>query len=364
MLNFIVPEAPPLAKLVGLLLYYNNMNYSQEIYYNALNVLYKGNGGKLQKLWQKFGSWEIAWQNEKSELDPEKEWKRVECLGARLLLQENPEYPELLRVAPYAPLGIYVLGNIAHQQPALAIVGTRAATPAGKTIAAQFARTLSEYGVPIISGLAMGIDESAHRGTLEGDGKTIAVLGTPLNHLYPKQNERLAKQILERGGAIISEYPLSHEYRPQNFLIRNRIISGLASATLVIEAPEKSGSLATAKFAAEQGRDVFVIPGPIHSTNYRGSLELIKDGATLITEPSDILQFFNINKKTGREAADPEIEDSNENLILKILRQKANLSAEQLMKSSGIDIEELNQNLAMLTIKGIIKESNGKYYLS
>jgi DNA processing protein len=339
------------------------MNYSQEIYYNALNVLYKGDGGKLSKLLEKFGSWEIAWQNEKPEIDPEKEWRKVECLGARLLLQENPEYPELLRVAPYAPLGIYVLGNIRYPQPSLAIVGTRAATPSGKTIAAQFARTLSEYGIPIISGLALGIDESAHRGALEENGKTIAVLGTPLNHLYPKQNERLAKQILEHGGAIISEYPLSHEYRPQNFLIRNRIISGLSTATLVIEAPEKSGSLATAKFAAEQGRDVFVIPGPIHSANYQGSLALIKDGATLITEPADVLHFFNINPKQDKKESSLESENSYEKIILKILRQKTALSAEQLMKSSGISIEEINQNLAILTIKGIIKELNGKYYL-
>jgi DNA processing protein len=339
------------------------MNYTQEIYYNALNALYKGDGGKLKKLLEKFGSWKIAWQNEKPEIDPEKEWQKVESMGARLLLQDNPEYPELLRVAPYAPLGIYVLGDIAYRQPALAIVGTRAATPSGKTIAAQFARTLSEYEIPIISGLALGIDESAHKGTLEAHGKTIAILGTPLNHLYPKQNERLAKQILEQGGAIVSEYPLSHEYRPQNFLIRNRIISGLANGTLVIEAPEKSGSLATAKFAAEQGRDVFVIPGPIHSAHYRGSLELIKDGATLVTEPSDILHFFNIDKKPSKKVSSAGTQSSLENTILEILRRKTPLTIEQLMELSSIGIEELNQNLAMLTIKGIIKESNGKYHL-
>jgi len=339
------------------------MNTAPEIYYNALNILYKGDFSRLQKIWDKFQDWEAAWQKEKTNIDPVKEWQKVESLGITLLLKESAWYPNLLRNSLYAPLGIYVLGDISCREPSLAIVGTRAATPAGKTIAAEFARELSEYKIPIISGLAMGVDEAAHKGALELQNKTIAVLGTPLDHIYPKQNEQLAKRILEQGGAIVSEYPLSHQYRPQNFLIRNRIISGLATATLVIEAPQKSGSLATARFAAEQGREVFVIPGPIHSANYQGSLELIKDGATLVTEPAYILSFFNIDPKSKTTSADESPEGSHTNQILKILRQKTNVSAEQLMQSVNIGVKELNQSLAMLTIKGIIKESNGKYHL-
>ncbi len=339
------------------------MHETQEIYYNALNVLYKGNFSKLQKIWDTFQNWETAWQNEKTGINPLGEWEKIKSLGIRLILKESPDYPNQLHIAPYAPLGLYVLGDLSYSEPSLAIVGTRAATPTGKTIAAEFSRTLSEYQIPIISGLAMGIDESAHKGALELNNKTIAVLGTPLNHLYPKQNEQLAKQILAQGGAIISEYPLAHEYRPQNFLIRNRIISGLTNATLVIEAPKKSGALATAKFAVEQGREVFVIPGPIRSSHYQGSLELIKDGATMITEPDDILYFFHIDPKSKINPTVHEKENPQGSKILQILGQKANLTAEQLMEFSNIKIEELNQSLAILTIKGIIKESNGKYYL-
>ena len=186
------------------------MTLTEQHYYNALNILYGGNYSRLKKIQKQCQSWKKAWSAESkncADLNPEKEWARLKTSNIKFLLQTDVSYPFFLKNAPTPPFGIYVLGNIDYQQPAVAIVGTRAATPAGKETARIFARTLANAGIPIISGLAMGIDAAAHSGALEVGGKTIAVLGTPLNNLYPKQNENLAKQILKSEISIpISEH--------------------------------------------------------------------------------------------------------------------------------------------------------------
>lgn len=336
---------------------------SEAKYYNALNLLYRSDYSKLQKAWKKFQNWEKAFINEKSGINAEKEWKKLADLNISLLLKENPSYPELLKEIPLPPLGIYALGNLGYKKPSIAIIGTRNATPQGKELAKFFSEKLSLAGMPIISGLAMGIDEFAHKGALEGGAKTIAVLGTPINHIYPKHNEQLAKNILGSGGAIISEFPIDNPYRKDNFLIRNRIISGLANALLIIEAPERSGSLATARFALDQNREMFVIPGNIGAANYKGSNALIKAGATPVTEPSDILNYFGINSdkivSSGSQSGSQE-----EKEILNAFKKEEKLTIEQLLETTKKDLSDLNKNLAMLTIKGIIKETNGKYYLN
>src|SRR3989344_3726245 len=172
------------------------MDNNEAKYYNALNVLHNGSYAKLQTLLGEFQSWENAY----------KEWQKLKDKNISLITKENAGYPALLKEISSPPLGIYVLGNLSYNQPAAAIVGTRKASPQGKELAYSFAKQLSAAGIPIISGLAMGIDESAHRGALDAEGKTIAVLGTPLANIYPKQNEKVAESILEKNGAIISEY--------------------------------------------------------------------------------------------------------------------------------------------------------------
>lgn len=337
--------------------------YMEEKYYNALNLIYKGSYPKLQKTWNKFKSWEQAFKKEGVDLDPDQEWKKLEKLGIKLTLQNSSKYPHLLKEAPTAPFGLYVLGNLQYKEPAIAIVGTRKATPLGKELAENFARKLSSAGITIISGLAMGIDEASHKGTVKAGNKTIAVLGTPLNNIYPKQNEKLGEEILKNDGAIISEFPLENPYQPENFLIRNRIISGLANGILIIEAPERSGALATAKFALEQNREIFIVPGNVQSSNYRGSNALIKAGANLVTEPEDILSYFNIN--IDETTMENKTESDEENKIIKILKNQSHgLTIEELQNILNSDTAAINRNLAMLTIKCIIKESNGKYYLS
>ena len=334
-------------------------------YYNALNILYKCNYSKLQKSLEKCGSWQKAWEAERagSDLDAEKEWRRLEDGGISLILKDDNGFPLLLKEISFCPFGIYVLGVLKLPEFPVAIVGTRRATPRGKEAAKAFAFKLGSAGFAIISGLAMGIDEAAHQGALDGGGKTIAVLGTPLDNIYPKQNEGLAKRILEKGGAVISEFSLGNDYHPQNFLIRNRIISGLTKAVIVIEAPEKSGALATARFALEQNREIFVVPGNIGAQNYKGSHGLIKAGAALVEGPEDILDFFNV--KTGKKLPELEENGGDENKILSVLMENGGeLAPDKILEMAGIDAGILNKNLAKLTIKGIIKEINGKYTLN
>ncbi len=342
------------------------LNYSGNAakYYNALNVAYKGSYSKLGRSWEKFNDWETAWKNDKSGIDPEEQWQKLLDLGVDLILQADPRFPPLLKEIPLPPFGIYVLGDIKYQDPAIAIVGTRAATPAGKELARTFAAELSSAGMPIISGLAMGIDEAAHGGAVENGGKTIAVLGTPLNYIYPRQNQQLAEEILSKNGAIISEFPLNQEYGPQNFLIRNRIISGLSRGTLIIEAPEKSGSLATARFTIEQNREAFVIPGPINSPNYKGSNLLIKEGANLVTSPKDIIDFFGLNPGSQRQLPLEDAGSGPVGEIINFIKNNPELTADKIQGRLGLNISEINTLLATLTIKGIIKEINGKYSIA
>lgn len=206
---------------------------------------------------------------------------------------ESEDYPIQLKNIHNPPLKIYVLGNKELlKQVNVAIVGARNATDYGKNVALQFAKNLSEKGINIISGLAVGIDTYAHIGTLQPDsiGKTIAVLGSGLDEIYPQQNVELAKKIVKSGGCIITEYSLGTKAEKHHFPKRNRIISGLAKGVLVVEAREKSGSLITADFALEQGKEVFAVPGNILNKTSAGTNNLIKQGAKLVTNYEEILE--------------------------------------------------------------------------
>ena len=206
---------------------------------------------------------------------------------------ENEFYPQQLKNIYNPPNKIYVLGNKEIlKESGIAIVGARRATEYGKKVAFKFSKELSASGINIISGLAVGIDTYAHLGTLQQEciGKTIGVLGSGLDVIYPKQNINLAKEILKRGGCIISEYPLGTKPEKIHFPQRNRIISGLSKGVLVVEASEKSGSLITADFALEQGKDVFAIPGDIWKLTSIGTNSLIKQGAKLVNDYVDILE--------------------------------------------------------------------------
>ena len=325
-------------------------------YYNAINIALNGDYRKIKSI--KSCSWEEAWQKIQKNfpaINPEKEFEKITKSNIELILESGQNFPGQLKEMPWPPFAIYKQGNLKTSQ-SLAIVGTRKATNSGKKIARQFAKDFAENKFSVISGLALGIDEAAHSGTLEGNGITIAVLPTGLNNIYPKQNHGLAKKILENNGALISEFPT--EYRPyaSSFIQRNRIISALSQATVIIEAPEKSGALATARFALEQNREIFVVPGPADHPNYKGSHTLIREGARLVTNSQEIFEDFGIEIKNINQ---PKLIDQiteEERLVLEAINQLGwPTSVDKISEISKIQVQKANQIIAFLTIKGILK---------
>lgn len=207
-----------------------------------------------------------------------------------LVSWDHLDYPALLRETPGAPLILYIRGDVGLlKQPQLAMVGSRNPTPAGARLAEEFAKQLASAGLVITSGLALGVDAASHRGALEAKGKTIAVLGTGLQHIYPAAHRQLAAEVIA-NGALVSEFSPQTPPRAKNFPLRNRVISGLSLGVVVVEAALRSGSLITARYAVEQNREVFAIPGSIHNPLARGCHQLIRQGAKLIETAADILE--------------------------------------------------------------------------
>lgn len=206
---------------------------------------------------------------------------------------EDEGYPSILKEIYNPPINLYIRGNKETlSMPTLAIVGCRDATEYGKKVAYDFSYNISKHGYNIVSGLAKGIDSCAHLGAVKANQSTIAVLGNGLDTIYPRENKKLAQDILNSNGAIISEYPLGTIPDKKNFPLRNRIISGISKGVLVVEAKEKSGTMITLDFALEQGRDVFAIPGNIDCKNSYGTNEVIKQGAKLVTKWQEIVEEF------------------------------------------------------------------------
>ena len=226
--------------------------------------------------------------------------------GSTIVLAIDPEYPPLLRQTAGAPAALYVQGSVsllASRQ--LAMVGSRSPTPAGRSTAREFAAWFARAGLTVTSGLATGIDAASHEGALKGEGATIAVFGTGLDRVYPSDNRALAERIREHG-ALVSELPPGTAPLPANFPQRNRIIAGLSLGTLVVEATTRSGSLSTARHALEAGREVFAIPGSIHSPLSRGCHQLIKNGAKLVEEAADVTEELGFSLPKERLTATPE----------------------------------------------------------
>lgn len=272
----------------------------------------------------------------------------------------DPRFPpELLQMAD-PPLMLYVMGQLqALQHPRrLAIVGSRNPTPQGAVNARQFARALGEAGVCVVSGLALGIDGAAHEGSLDADAPTIAVVGTGLDRVYPKQHLSLARRIVQRG-AVVSEYALGTPPLPANFPLRNRIIAGLSQGTLVVEAAVQSGSLITARLAAEQGRDVFAIPGSIHAPQSRGCHALIRQGAKLVESAQDILEDLRITTPmaaadTSAMGADATADPAGEHDALLDAMGFDPVSLDALQARTGLDTAHLQARLLELELQGSV----------
>ena len=322
------------------------------------------------------GSWEAAYhmlsenpamlpENAPPLPDPREAYEHMESLGMRLVIDMQKEFPEALRHIPYPPFGIYLRGGdgatFLFPSATLAVVGTRRASADGKKIARSFARELAAAGFAIASGLAFGIDGAAHEGALDAGGATVAILAGGLDDIYPHSHRALAERILASGGMLVSEYPPGEVPFGYRFIERNRIISGISRGTLIVEAPEESGSLATARYALEQDRDVFVVPGAITANNFRGSHSLIRQGAELVTSPDDILDAYGIDKKkntlAGAEASSPE-----ETLVLKALADVSGATdVDKLIALTRLEPRVINQTLSFLLLRGIVKETDAGY---
>jgi DNA processing protein len=274
------------------------------------------------------------------------------------------DFPTLLKEIPDTPQALFARGSLDHfDRPAIAIVGTRKATQAGRSFAQMLASQLAKNNITVVSGLALGIDTAAHTGALDANGTTVAVLGNGIHTIYPSQNHSLAQKIIERGGTIISEYDETVTPQKYHFIQRNRIISGLSLAVVVIEAPARSGALATARFAAEQGRDVFVIPGSITHPNYAGSHALIRDGATLATSTEEILDDLGL--RTAYDKLDEEQDlllSPAEKRIYEALKAAGTiLSVDHIIRETNLEPHIVNQAITLLALKNAIKEMPNGY---
>lgn len=269
-----------------------------------------------------------------------------------LLMWDEPSYPGLLGEIADAPPLLFVAGDPpVLERPQLAIVGSRRASPPGLDSARSFATALARGGFVITSGLALGIDGAAHRASLEAGGQTVAVLGTGLHCLYPSRHAQLAQDILAQGGALVSELPLDSPPLAGNFPRRNRIISGLALGVLVVEASQSSGSLITARLAAEQGREVYAIPGSIHHPGARGCHQLIREGAMLVETVADILHSLR-GWQTVQASAPQAPGDCPSTHPLLDLLQAAPHSSEALANASGWSLPQVLVALTELELQG------------
>jgi len=280
--------------------------------------------------------------------------------GQHIVTLADADYPKALLEIADPPCLLYVRGNpVLLRRRGLAMVGSRNATPQGMQTAENFAKTLAARGLAIISGLALGIDAASHRGALAAGGETIAVIGTGADRLYPARNRELALAIAEHG-AIVSEFPLGTPAIAANFPRRNRIISGLSRGVLVVEAAPESGSLITARLAAEQGREVFAIPGSIHSPVARGCHKLIKQGAKLVETAQDILEEFG-NYPESTEIAAADLAGNDEHALLGALgHDPCNL--DDLAERTGLAADRLLTELLTLELAGQVATLPGNRY--
>ncbi|SHJ96304.1 DNA-processing protein DprA [Paramaledivibacter caminithermalis] len=280
---------------------------------------------------------------------------KVKCI-----IKSDILYPERLKNIEKPPRILYVKGNIIQEDcNAIAIIGSRRCTSYGKNIAYRFAKEMAGYGITIISGMAYGIDSAAHRGALDGGGRTIAVLGCGVDICYPKNNVNLMKKIIE-NGAVISEYSLGTQPRPGNFPTRNRIIAGLSKGVLVVEAGLKSGTLITIDYALQQGKDVFAIPGNINCSVSKGTNKLIKEGAKPVTCVEDILEEYNIRKQSwDYDTKFNDLSDS-ERTVIEVIKRKQPIHIDMISSILHLAPSTVNSLITILEIKDLVEQLPGK----
>jgi DNA processing protein len=299
----------------------------------------------------------------RAELDLDREVEKVAAAGARVLTWESADYPQLLREIPAPPPVLYVKGTLTEEDGwAVGVVGTRRASTYGREVTRRLVGTLARSGITIVSGLARGIDGEAHRAALEAGGRTIAVLGCGIDRVYPPEHRKLAQEIVQ-NGALVSDYALGTPPEGANFPPRNRIISGLSLGILVTEAGTRSGALITVDFAAEQGRDVFAVPGSVLNNGSKGTNALIQDGAKVVLGPEDILVELNLTMVTEQaEVRQVLPADETEEALLSHLSAEP-VHVDELQQELDLPIAQVTSTLALMELKGMVRQVGGMKYI-
>lgn len=324
-----------------------------------------------------FGSMEAAWRAsagqlhaagldqgtvssivaERDAISPDAELERMQKAGVKAYTWDDPEYPTRLKEIEDRPPVLYVRGELAPEDEwSVAVVGTRRATPYGRQAAEHFASELAAHRVTVVSGLARGVDAVAHRAALAAGGRTIAVLACGLDMVYPPEHAKLALEITQ-NGALISDYALGTQPRSEFFPRRNRILSAISLGVLVVEGGEDSGALLTARYALEQNREVFAVPGSIYSPTHRGTNKLIRDGeAKLVSTTEHILEELNLTMVTQQqELREVAPEDPTEAKVLTVLSNQPS-HIDDVQRASGLPIASVSSALAVLELKGIVRQ--------
>ena len=355
---------------------------------------------KATQLLERFGSAENVFHARRGELEslrlkPEtiesiikrefhekavEELEKVRELGGDVLILDDGSYPFLLREIADPPITLYVKGDwqACFDAPCIGVVGSRRCSTYGANASEMLSRDLAANGVCVVSGLARGIDSAAHRGAIAAGGKTVAVLGTGIDNVYPKENAKLVDEILASGGAVVSQFPLGTPPLKDNFPYRNRIISGLSLGVLIVEASERSGSLITARLAMEQNREVLAVPGNITSRNSFGTNFLIKDGAKLVQQWQDVVAELpgeisaailppkiddaKENGKTNQQELMPANLNENERKVWQALSADETTHIDILLEKSGLHFGDLNKVIVDLDLRDLIRILPGKCY--
>ena len=299
----------------------------------------------------------------RSAINLDQVWDQLEAKGITVLIQTDENYPRRLQELEQPPPVLYMLGELTSEDEwAVAVVGTRRVTAYGRQVAEDIAGTLARNGISVISGLARGIDSISHQAALHAGGRTIAVMGSGLDRIYPPENRRLAEQIAAHG-ALISDYPPGTPPEGSNFPPRNRLISGLSLAVVIVEAGQTSGALITAAFAADQGREVFAVPGNISSPGSKGTNRLIRDGAQPLLHPEQVLEALELTMVAEQRTARVVLPaDAVEAQLFEALGREP-LHIDEIRSRTDLPIEKVTATLALMELKGMVRQVGGMQYI-
>ena len=344
--------------------------------YVAFNLTDNVGFATARELAAKVGSVAAAWEaypkkisRTGAEVDWEGEFQKAEKFGVEIVTPADESYPSMLRNAPGAPLALYVKGDVkALRKPMVAMVGTRRATSYGRDLANRLSYDLCKAGWGIVSGLALGIDGEAHRGALAADGITVGVIGSGLDCFYPEENRELAREIVKKGGAVVSEFPFGRPPDRETFPIRNHVVAALARGVVAVEAPDRSGTLITTGIAADLGRTVMAVPARVDSRMSSGCLKLIREGAILVRNADDILEALSellprassqSNNRTipqSNNSSDPDTPPYSVEEAMVMLHIDADgVSVDELVRKTKFSVDRVNALAMSLRLKGFIR---------